>query len=96
MDAENGSAMTQSAYIGESARRRYHRRVSPPDKAYDVVAWRHHIIKEMESVGFGPSFISVVLRLDHSGVLHHMNGECKCINIAATLTPRTELSTGLQ
>ena len=101
MAGENGSAMTQSESIGGSAedrRRRDHRRLSPPDKSYDVVAWRHHIIKEMETAGFGPSFISAVLRQDHTTVIYHMKGKCRCdvSHISAPLPTRTELSTGVE
>lgn len=54
-------------------------RLCAPARAHDLVAWRHHFIMEMDAAGYGPSFIGAVLRLDHTSVIHHTRGQCRCI-----------------
>lgn len=51
-----------------------------PVQAGEMVLWRHRFIMEMAAAGHGPSYIGAVLRLNHSSVLHHTAGRCKCVN----------------
>lgn len=53
-------------------------RAVPPQRSHEMVAWRHKFIAEMTDAGFGCSFIGAVLRLDHSSVIYHQRGKCRC------------------
>ena len=56
-----------------------------PQQSRDLVLWRHAFIWQMKRAGLGPSYIGAVLRLDHSSVIHHLRGDCRCEAVHKTV-----------